>query len=35
MQIQFWNELLEAEPDIGQLHQTGVDLNESITKVGC
>ncbi len=32
-QVLFWNELLEKEPDIGRLHQVGVDLNESITKV--
>ena len=34
-QVLFWNELLEKEPDIGKLHQIGVDLNESITKVPC
>jgi hypothetical protein len=34
-QVLFWNELLEKEPDIGRLHQVGVDLNESITKVLC
>jgi hypothetical protein len=31
-QIRFWNELLELEPDIGRLHETGVELNDSITK---
>ena len=33
-QVLFWSELLEKEPDIGRLHELGVELNESISKVG-
>jgi hypothetical protein len=33
MQMRFWTELLELEPDIGRLHETGVELNDAITKV--